>query len=336
MEHSAKTKLRLGDWCVQPASSQISRDGVSVRVEARTMLLLLCLAEHPGEVVSIEDLLDQVWAGVTVSQDSVYQAVTSLRRLLGDDTKQPRYIETVPRLGYRLVAKVSPWQNQPDPPDLASPSNQSINHTSSSRPSEGEHPTQASVTIAAPRLGLRRQTAFTGNGFRWIAGATTCVVFLALALVFLARDKFTGNHPSTALAPQPEKSIAVLPFLDLTEGMKNEEFADGMTEELIDKLSKIPGLRVPSPTSSFYFKDKQLPVADIAKKLGVTYVLDGSVRKSGAQLRVAARLMRADNGYIVWSESYDRPFNDILMVQDDIAGEVTKALRSSLEARPDH
>jgi TolB-like protein len=244
-------------------------------------------------------------------------------------------------LGYRLVAEVSPWHNQPDQlsqADQAGPSDQSINHTGSSQPSDGQHPTPASVTIAAPKVGLRRQIGFTGDGFRWIAGATICVVLLALVATFLAQGKFTSNHStaSTALAPQPEKSVAVLPFLDLTEGMKNEEFADGMTEELIDKLSKIPGLRVPSPTSSFYFKDKQLPVADIAKKLGVTYVLDGSVRKSGARLRVAARLMRADNGYIVWSESYDRPFNDILMVQDDIAGEVTKALRPSLETRPGH
>jgi TolB-like protein len=113
--------------------------------------------------------------------------------------------------------------------------------------------------------------------------------------------------------------------------MKNEEFADGMTEELIDKLSKIPGVHVPSPTSSFYFKGKQLPVADMARTLGVAYVLDGSVRKSGDRLRVAARLVRADNGYVVWTESYDRPFTDILMVQDDIAGEVTKALAQSTE-----
>jgi len=136
-------------------------------------------------------------------------------------------------------------------------------------------------------------------------------------------------------AARPEKSIAVLPFLDLTEEMTEEPFADGMTEELIDKLSKIPGLRVPSPTSSFYFKGKQIPVAEIARTLGVAYVLDGSVRKSGGRLRVAARLVRAENGYVLWSETYDRPFDDILMVQDDIAGEVTKALQASIEGRPD-
>ena len=87
------------------------------------------------------------------------------------------------------------------------------------------------------------------------------------------------------------------------------------------------------PTSTFYFKGKQIPVADIAKTLGVAYVLDGSVRKSGARLRVAARLVRADQGYVVWSETYDRPFDDILMVQDDIAGEVVKALQPSIEAK---
>jgi TolB-like protein len=108
-----------------------------------------------------------------------------------------------------------------------------------------------------------------------------------------------------------------------------------MTEELIDKLSKIPGLSVPGATSSFYFKGKQIAIADIARTLGVAYILDGSVRKSGARLRVAARLIRADNGYVIWTETYDRPLDDILMVQDDIAGEVTKALRASIGAKPD-
>jgi TolB-like protein len=123
----------------------------------------------------------------------------------------------------------------------------------------------------------------------------------------------------------------VLPFLDLTTQEMNEEyFADGMTEELIDKLSKIPGLRVPPPTSSFYFNGKQIKVAEIARSLGVAYVLDGSVRKSGATLRVAARLVRADDGYVIWSETYDRPMDNKLNVQDEIAGEVAKALRKSI------
>src|SRR6202044_3925724 len=113
MERTATTMLRIGTWCVNPTSGQISRDGESARLEARTMRLLLCLAGHAGEVVSIDHLLNQVWAGVAVASDSVYQAVASLRRLLGDDPKQPTYIATVPRLGYRMIATDSPWADQP-------------------------------------------------------------------------------------------------------------------------------------------------------------------------------------------------------------------------------
>ena len=128
----------------------------------------------------------------------------------------------------------------------------------------------------APWLGVHRKAL-------WATGAVIC---LATAIVFLPRAHTANRrHPeSPVIAPvQAVKSIAVLPFSDLTQGMKEGEFADGMTEELIDKLSKLPGLRVPSPTTTFYYRDKEMPVADIAKALGVVYVLDGSVRKSGAR-----------------------------------------------------
>jgi len=138
--------LRIGAWCVNPSSGQISRDGETSRVEARTMRLLLCLAEHVGEVVSIEDLLNHVWSGVAVAPDSVYQAVASLRRLLGDDPKQPTYIETVPRLGYRMVVTVSPWADQ-SAADAGAHRNA---QTGDSQAPDAEHPAapQAIVTDA--------------------------------------------------------------------------------------------------------------------------------------------------------------------------------------------
>jgi transcriptional activator of cad operon len=317
MERPSTTTLRIGDWCVNPASGQISRDGETARVEVRTMRLLLCLAEHPGEVVSIEDLLTQVWSGVFVNPDSVYQAVASLRRVLGDDPRQPTYIETVPRLGYRMIAAVAPW-TEPAVSDNGAPES-------------------ADPLDAPKKSSWRRILTFA------IAVATAfCLTLVAASLL---RDKFARNNRlrSSAATPLPQKSVAVLPFLDLTDDMSQEPFADGMTEELIDKLSKVPGLQVPPPTASFYFKGKlwphshgtpQLTVADIAKSLGVSYILDGSVRKSGATVRIAARLVRADNGFVVWSETYDRPFNDVLIVQDNIATEVTKALKASIDPSP--
>jgi transcriptional activator of cad operon len=304
MDRTATTPLRIGNWCVNPTSGQISRGEESIRLEARTMRLLLCLAEHAGEVVSIDDLLNHVWTGVAVSPDSVYQAVASLRKVLGDDPKQPAYIATVPRLGYRMVAPVSPWVEEPIAATIAPPLTQTV----------------------VPVPNSRRRVL-------QVVGAVICLT-VAVALLLRANTKHHQAESPVVSTPVAQKSIAVLPFLDLTEGMKEGEFADGMTEELIDKLSKLPGLQVPSPTSSFYYRDKEMPVADIAKALGVVYVLDGSVRKSGARVRVAARLIRADNGYVVWSETYDRPFHDLLMVQDDIAGEVTKALGASTEFKP--
>jgi transcriptional activator of cad operon len=309
------TVLRIGDWTVNSNSDQISRGGETARLEIRSLRLLLYLAEHAGEVVSIEELLNKVWAGVSVSPDSVYQAVTTLRRALGDDPKRPKYIATVPRLGYRMVAKVT----------------LSADHALSDTDPE-PHASSGDLTLANTHPSS--QSPHPRARFMLAIGVALCIT-LAVFLILL-RGRAATNNQSVALANASSlpHSIAVLPFLDLTDKMNEEPFADGMTEELIDKLSSVPDLKVPGATSSFYFKGKQIPVADIAKTLGVSYVLDGSVRKSGPMLRVAARLVRADSGYVVWSETYDRPFKDKIWVQDDIASEVTKALRTSIQSTP--
>jgi len=127
-----------------------------------------------------------------------------------------------------------------------------------------------------------------------------------------------------------EKSIAVLPFTDMSEKKDQEYFSDGLSEELIDQLTKIPELHVPARTSSFCFKGKSEDIPTIARRLMVAHVLEGSVRKSGNHVRVTAQLVRADNGYHLWSETYDRNLDDIFKVQDDIAGAVVKALKVSL------
>jgi TolB-like protein/DNA-binding winged helix-turn-helix (wHTH) protein len=303
MERPPTSKLLIGDWLVDPAASEISRQGQTTRLEVRAMRLLLALADRPGEVVSIDELLNQGWGDVAVSSDSVYQAMTSLRRQLGDDAKQPKYIETVPRLGYRMVAKVRLFAES----------------LATGRP---ERETGHLISPAASGSRVRA-------GLAVAIAVGVCVALAVISLLHPGNSSVSAS-PQAAAAQQPEKSIAVVPFLDLTEGMVEETFADGMTEELIDKLSKIPELMVPSATASFYYKGRKIPVADLAKNLGVIYLLDGSVRKSGSRVRVAARLIRADNGYVMWTESYDRPFDDILWVQDDIATKVAAALKNNL------
>jgi transcriptional activator of cad operon len=305
MDQPRNTPFRVGTWLIDPVSSQISRDGEVVRLDTRAMRLLQCLARRAGVVVSIDELLDQVWSGVIVTPDSVYQAVASLRRSLGDDPRQPIYIATVPRLGYRMVAEVvESW------------------------PSEGDAPTVSASPLTDKEDRAAASSYPVVRKRRRILLATGGVAALALILAIYLVVKPFGTSP---FAPATEKCVGVLPFRDMTDAMDEEPFADGMTEQLIDALSKIPGTHVPSLTSSLYFKGKQTTIAEVSKKLGVAYVLEGSVRKSGNTLRITAQLIRADDGYVVWSNTYDRPTTDILQVQSDIATQVTHTLEASLK-----
>ena len=155
----------------------------------------------------------------------------------------------------------------------------------------------------------------------WLA-LSAVVLMAALAVALVPRQAV-----SSAINP---RAIAVLPFQDLTDQMGEEPFADGMTEEVISQLAKAPGVVISPPSAQQSVKDKHLSNAELAKALHVAFILEGSVRKSGNTLRVAARLTRASDGFIAWSESYDRSWDDKLMIQEDIAGEVSKALSRSV------
>ena len=175
------------------------------------------------------------------------------------------------------------------------------------------------------------------------------LIVFAIALAALLADKFwlskhsTPEQPAVPAASGPatakaaattisEKSIAVLPFTDMSEKHDQEYFSDGLSEDLIDLLTKVPDLHVPARASSFYFRGQHATITEIAKALSVAYVLEGTVRKAGATIRVRTELIRADNGYNVWSETYDRDLKDIFKVQDEIAGRVVTALRAALPA----
>jgi len=280
MDRLTTIALQVGDWRIDPQLGQMSRGAETVRLEARTLRLLVYLANRAGETVSIEELLDQVWSGVVVTQDSVYQAVTALRRLLGDDAKQPTYIVTVPRLGYRLIAPVRAAVDEP------------------------------ALTVPPPLSGPGRRVMW-GVGAALVAGLS----------VFLWRFSTTPDA----------RSVAVLPFLDLTsQAMDEEYFADGLTEALIDRLSREPGFKVPAASASYFYKHKSLPPAQIARELHVNYLLEGSLRESGESLRIAARLTRTSDSYVIWTQTYERPKSDRLKIQDEIAQEVTGALRKSV------
>jgi len=163
-------------------------------------------------------------------------------------------------------------------------------------------------------------------------------VLMALAIVYFAVDKFVLNsapeaQPETATADvsaELQQSIAVLPFVDMSPSKDQEYFTDGLTENLLNALAQLSDLRVAGRTSSFAFKDRNEDLRNIGEQLGVAHILEGSVQKSGVKIRITAQLINAEDGYHLWSRTYDRTLDDIFAVQDEIAGEVAKAMRVTL------
>jgi TolB-like protein/Tfp pilus assembly protein PilF len=200
----------------------------------------------------------------------------------------------------------------------------------------GQHLTPGSAASPAnpnPASTLRRK-AVVGRRI-WVVAAVAVAILLTGA--YFLGDKTSLHGRSVPVAPTVDstpvisnKSVAVLPFVDMSQKKDQEYFSDGLSEELIDMLTKVSDLRVPARTSSFYFKGKSEDIPTIAKRLLVAHVLEGSVRKSGNHMRITVQLVKADTGYHVWSQTYDRQVDDIFKVQDEIAGAVVKALRLSL------
>jgi TolB-like protein/DNA-binding winged helix-turn-helix (wHTH) protein/cytochrome c-type biogenesis protein CcmH/NrfG len=322
--------VQLGEWRLEPELDLISCRERVIKIEPRAMRVLLVLIARAGHVVTVSELLEEVWPDVVVGPDSVYQAIALLRRALGDDRHRPTYIVHVPRRGYRLIAPLAP----------AAPA----------LPATGEAPAGtgwqnrtalASIESASPA------TARPPPSKRRVLPAPAWAVIAVLAVLVAAypfvRDALGRLPPPasvpTAATPVPRApsnpsvpSIAVLPFVDMTDKQDLAYFADGLSEELIDLLSRDSDLRVPARTSSFYFKGKPTGVGDIARALAVDNVLEGSVRRSGDRVRVTAQLIRADNGYHLWSETYERKFTEIFAVEDDIAQAVVRGLHAQLSA----
>jgi TolB-like protein/DNA-binding winged helix-turn-helix (wHTH) protein len=291
--------VQIGEWFVDPTLDTIARGTETHKLEPRTMRLLLCLANSAGEVVSVDRLLTEVWSGVVVGSASVYQAVSQLRKLLGDVDPNPTYIATVPRKGYRLVARVA----QAGSPGTSVPVAKPVVEPAAAPPS--------------PRA-RRRATPLR-------VGAAVLVAIASGWFIWTRMHSLLGSARSAE-----DKSIAVLPFVDMSEGKDQEYFSDGLSEELINHLSRIPALKVIARTSSFQFKGRNEDVRSIAGRLGVAHLLEGSVRKAGQELRVTTQLIRASDGVHLWSQTFDRNLADIFKVQDEISERVASALNATL------
>jgi TolB-like protein/DNA-binding winged helix-turn-helix (wHTH) protein/Flp pilus assembly protein TadD len=337
---SDRTAFGIGAWRIEPALDQITRGGVTAKLEPRTMRVLVCLAEHAGRVVSVEQLLDAVWKDVAVTQASVYQAVAGLRRALGDDQKNPIYIANVQRRGYRLIAPVVPVEHEQI---TATPHRESapLVDGASAQPTEVIETARRShdrlAAVQAPvEPGWRLASPGTNGAAVQPAGwsqraivATVVFVLLLLATtsayVYLRR----GGERAAGIPPAIH-SLAVLPLENLSGDKGQEYFADGMTEELITNLAQIGSLRVISRTSAMHFKGSKETLPQIGRDLQVDAVVEGSVAHVENRVRVTAQLVEASTDHHLWARTYERDLKDILALQDEIAQDITEQIRVKL------
>ncbi len=278
-----------------------------VRIPPKAFDVLRYLVENPGRLVTQDELLEALWPETYVNPEILRKYILDIRKILGDRPDKPVFIETVTKRGYRFVAQVME--------DTAPAS------TSLTEPDAGAmQPTASKPTGPRHEFPLHK-----GHRLRALVIPAVLIVIAAAMAVFLrpARNKPIARALNNS-------SIAVLPFADLSPGKDQEYFSDGLTEELINDLAKVPGLKVVARSSAFQFKGRNEDLRAVGRKLGVANVLEGRVRKEGNQVRITAELIKADDGFQLWSETYDREVSHIFAAQDEIARAVASALQVKL------
>jgi TolB-like protein/thioredoxin-like negative regulator of GroEL len=260
--------------------------------------------------VTREQLEKDVWQGTVVGYDSLSNTITKLRKAFNDDPHQPQIIETIPKVGYRLVAKVT---DSPPATDL---------------PADVEH-----AAPAAPEFAPTKQ----GQTPRSVVGAAVALVAVATTVAIVVWFKPWGPREpvlSDRVLPLSDKpSIAVLPFDNLSRDPEQEYFSDGISDDLITELSKVSGLLVIARNSSFAYKGKSTDIRDVARELGVRYVLEGSVRKAAGRIRINAQLVDGTTGGHLWAERYDESLADVFALQDKVTEKIVAALKVKLTPR---
>lgn len=288
--------LVAGPFRLDVREQRLLRDNLPVDITGKPFAILAALMREAERLVSKDQLFEQVWQGRAVSEAVLTSAMRQLRSALGDDARNPTIIETVHGYGYRFLLPAGPPVEEPPPSVMA-----------------------AFETVAAP-VAPRR-------GSRSTRALAISIVALALAAVALiaARNDFT-RAPS--LNP---KSIVIAPFVDLSPAQGQEWFADGMTEEVLMSLSRAPDLQVASRAAGETILGATDPNAMARESVGAAHLLQGGVRRADGRVRVTAQLSRTTDGFTLWTEVFDRPEADVISIQEEIAVEIARALKSVMD-----
>jgi TolB-like protein/DNA-binding winged helix-turn-helix (wHTH) protein/Tfp pilus assembly protein PilF len=299
------TEFQFGEFVLDQSRYRLQRGERLVRLEKLPMELLILLVQRRGELVSREEIAERLWGNdVFLDFDhSINTAIRKIRLALRDDSEKPRFIETVVGKGYRFAAPVVCKNGDPNSQAQPSPL-----------------PTKATSDTAVQSHKKR----VVSTRLKVLLGSVAVLALFTVALVL--------NRASSAKdrGRPPIKSLAVLPLKNFSGDPSQEYLADGMTEEIIGRLSQIHDLRVISRTSVMHFKDTQLSVPEIARTLRVDAIVEGSVMREGNRIRVSAQLIRGMTDEHFWSESYDRDLGDALALQSDVAQTIARKVEVTI------
>ena len=303
--------FQLGEWSVHPDQGLLVGVKGELHLEPKVMEVLIYLAERQDQVVRRDDLINDVWHGTFVSDEVLSRAISLLRTCLGDDRMTPYYIQTLPKVGYRLLMEVTPLA-------VAEPEQES-----ESRFALKDNPALKPVLAIAAAVIIIVSIVFWSTN-EIVVDPRSPAAFATIAewFDFLAEEK-AGAEGVT--------SIAVLPFENLSENDNSTYFSEGLTDELTMSLSKVKGLKVVARRSSYSFKNRNDDVPTIGKLLHADAIFEGTIRRVGDQLRINAQLCAVSDGYLMWSGLFERNVSDVFDVQEEIATAVIEAMREHFE-----
>ncbi|NOX43704.1 MAG: tetratricopeptide repeat protein [Gammaproteobacteria bacterium] len=291
--------FHINDWHVDVAANRLCLGQTEIKIEAKAMEVLAYLANRPGEIITRQELEHDVWAGKVVGYDSLTRIITKLRKALNDDSRDPHYIETISKKGYRLIASV----------------NREMSAT--------QHRPRGVARWIVPSMAIAIALLLIVFILEQVLERNTPVIAQNV-------DNTSNNSTDLNVVQDNTPSIAVLPFGDLSDHATHSYLSEGITEDITTALSKLSGLFVIDRSSTLKYKNQTIDVKYAAKQLNVRYLLDGSVRQSGSKLRVNAKLIDGSSGVLLWGEYYDREMKDIFSVQDDITMNIVSALSVKL------
>lgn len=318
--------LRFSVFEFDSSGPELRRNGRRVQLQEMPLRVLQMLLERPDELVPREAFFARLWPHdeTGILDDNLNTAVRKLRLALNDSAHHPRFIETVPKRGYRFVGPLV---------RDGAPVRESSAVAASAEILETPTPNLESTTspATAPDASTRQSAllASARPSLRTLLAAPLLLATVALGVLVLRNDgDLMGSESATTAAPS--LTIAVLPFANASGRPEDEYFSHGLTEEVMDRLSRSGDLRVVSRTSAFALKGKNLGARDMGEVLGAESLVEGSVRRDGERLRISARLVNARDGYQLWSQSYDRTLDDAIAIQEEIALAIADTLTGKL------